>query len=540
MNTPLNIKHLISGLIFSTASLSSIAQTGVGNEEVIIIKEHDARIKDATKINVSPTLPNIEEKAPNLDYRIPTKDFKEIAVEASPMRPIALPKEKLERFNNSYIKLGFGSQLSPLAELVYNGKGKNIKYGVDFSHFNALPFDIKNQRFFDDKVGAYIKAYPATFLVGADFRFQNRITHFYGNQKTETQSRKQIKQTFQDFDANVFFGSHKKNDLGIDFLTRVRFDYFRELAGKSNEYFVNGLIKMGKQITPIHAVSGSFEYDGSNYITTSQKLWRNYFLLGLKYNLTYKDLVGHAGITLAVEGEKAYALPDIYLQKGLYEKYLTAYVGWKIGYQKNTFRNFALENNFINAQIELQNARTSDLFGGLKGAISDFSYNAMFSFKNVANQAFYYNDYFDSKRFYIAYDPKMRVLNGKLELGYNFTNSLSAFVAFDYNHYKLSTNAKAWYRPDFKADVKLRYNIKEKFIVGAELYAFTAYFGHVNTSEIRKMKGTADANISVEYIFNKRFSFFGYLNNIAHQRYQRWADYPVFGVNGLVGAKFSF
>ncbi len=61
-----------------------------------------------------------------------------------------------------------------------------------------------------------------------------------------------------------------------------------------------------------------------------------------------------------------------------------------------------------------------------------------------------------------------------------------------------------------------------------------------NNGEIRTIKGVADLNLNVEYLMNKKISFFGMLNNIAHQRYQRWYNYPSFGINGLVGAKFSF
>ena len=44
----------------------------------------------------------------------------------------------------------------------------------------------------------------------------------------------------------------------------------------------------------------------------------------------------------------------------------------------------------------------------------------------------------------------------------------------------------------------------------------------------------------IEYILNKNFAFFGNLNNIANFKYQRWNNYPSYGINGNVGVKFSF
>ena len=108
------------------------------------------------------------------------------------------------------------------------------------------------------------------------------------------------------------------------------------------------------------------------------------------------------------------------------------------------------------------------------------------------------------------------------------------------NTYSLAANAKAWYEPLFKANLKASYAIKKKIIIGADVFGFSTYYGYHPVLGAQQIKGTADANISIDYIFNKHFSFFGTLNNIAHQRYQKWLNYPFYGINGLVGAKFSF
>lgn len=518
------------------------AQSSVGNDEVIIVTEHDAKIKDADKISTSPSIPQLEDPKVNFDYSIPSRDFKDIHIDPNPLKPIALSKEKKERFNSSYIKLGFGSQLSPLAEFVYNGKSKIVHYGIDASHMSAFPFEIKNQRFHDTKAGAYLRVYPATYLVGADFRFLNYITHFYGLQNAETQTMKQIQQTFQDFDGKLQFASAKKNKAGLDFNSGVRFDYFRELAGKSNEFFIHGNVGLSKTIKKYHSVGGGFDFDVSKYTSATQKLWRDYYLIKLQYGYNDQNWTARGAFTFGIEGNKLYPLPDLFLQKKLYKKYLYAYAGWEIAYLKNSFKNYALENNFILSDIQLKNSRISNVYVGLKGTVNGFSYKGEFSYKYVWNQAFYYGDW-DVRRFLILYAPNMKVYNGHLELGYNYRDDFMALFSLDYNKYSLSPGEKAWYKPDFTANLKLRYNIKDKIIVGADVYGFTAYYGRSGSdiwSYFFTQKGTADANLSLEYLFNKHFSFFGYLNNIAHQKYQRWANYPVFGINGLVGAKYSF
>ena len=216
------------------------------------------------------------------------------------------------------------------------------------------------------------------------------------------------------------------------------------------------------------------------------------------------------------------------------------YAGWEIRYQKNSFKSLSERNNFINSNIVLKNTRVSDVFGGLKGTISAFSYNLRFAYKNISNMPFYYTDNFDTKRFYVSYDSKVSDFNGLVELGYNHKDKLRLLATVDINSYSTHDNPEAWYEPLLKADLKASYIFEKKIVVGLDLYGFSSYDGFIAPGKIRTTKGTADININAEYIFNKKLSFFILLNNIAHQKYERWAYYQVYGFNGVIGAKFSF
>src|SRR5207253_2635193 len=114
--------------------------------------------------------------------------------------------------------------------------------------------------------------------------------------------------------------------------------------------------------------------------------------------------------------------------------------------------------------------------GGLKGTANGFSYNLRLAYRSVSNMAFYYSDYFDAKRFYVAYDPSVNAFNGLLELGYNHKDDLRLLASVDFNSYSLSTNTKAWYEPMVKFDLKGSYIIEKKIIVGADIYAFSNYY----------------------------------------------------------------
>ena len=119
--------YLLIGLcIFALPLFAQKDGSDIGNQEVVVVKEYEATIQDAQKINMQPNIPEIEEKQTKLDYTIPTREFKGTGFEANPLKPIAISKEKLQAYNNSYIKIGIGSQVMPLVQIAYNdNKSKN-------------------------------------------------------------------------------------------------------------------------------------------------------------------------------------------------------------------------------------------------------------------------------------------------------------------------------------------------------------------------------------------------------------------------------
>ena len=537
---PHSLAHRLLVAVLCLCAIEPLyAQQGT-NDQVIIIKEYDAKVKEADKINLSPNITEEDDKMPKLTYKVPQRDLKDIAFEPNPLKPLGMSTDKMERFNSSYIKIGFGSQLSPLVELMYNNNGtKNLRYGFFYDHFSQYGFHITNQKYSDDKLGAYLHYYPAKSELSTAFTFHNLRTHFYGSPDT-TYDGAAIRQNLRDYDFTLRFRNIQKNSIGLDYATAIRGNYMQETYGSGNEYFVNGNLLLSHTFKKPHTLYGDFEFDVSGYNTAVQNTFRHLFWAGLGYSFNNDNWKARIAFKLGIDNGTVYALPDLYLEKRLYEHKFIAFVGWEINLQKNSFKTLTERNNYLQSNIDLNNTRTSDLYGGLKGTISAFSYNIRIAYKNISNMPFYYTNYFDTKRFYVSYDPRVNDFNAQIELGYNHKDKLRIAVLADINTYSPLNNSQAWYEPVLKTDIKASYIFAKKIIVGIDLYAFSSYSGFLSPGITRTTAGTADLSLNLEYIFSKRLSFFGTLNNIAHQRYERWAYYPVYGINGLVGAKFAF
>jgi len=537
-------KTIVSLCLIMFCTISAFAQGT--NDVVTITKEYEGKVKDADKVSLTPNIPEEKETTPKLTYNVPERDFKDIAFEPNQLRPLGMSTDKLERYNSSYIRLGVGSQLTALADLMYNGNNKanTLRYGFFYDHLSQYGFKIKNEKYSDDNAGAYLKYFVNKLELSAGLSFHNLRTHFYGSPDT-TYAGSAILQNLRNYDLNLGIKNSQKNKLNIDYFGLLRGNFFQETYGGGYEYFINWNVGAAYNFKKFHSVFASFQGDVSSYDTkqgdtTNISLLRTLFYTKVGYGFNNDDWKARAAFTLGVDGSTIYGLPDLYLEKRLYQHKLLAYLGWEMRLDKNSFQSLSAENNYVNSVIDLKNTRVSDVYAGLKGTVGSFSYNFRFAYKDIYNMAFFYTNYFDTKRFYVSYDPKVTDLNGLIELGYNYKETMRILWTTDLNSYTPTDNQYAWYAPVLKTSLKVSYIIEKKIIVGADIYAFSNYEGFLAPYDILTVKATADVNLNVEYLFNKRLSFFGKLNNLANQRYQIYANYPVYGINGLVGAKFSF
>lgn len=508
------------------------------SDEVIVVKQYHSTLEDADKIMISPEIPEFEQVNPTFNYQLPQRDFKTAYFQPNPLKPIALSKEKLKRRNQSFIKLGFGLPWMPVAELEYNErKVKDFKFGLNYNHLSAASFKNKLQRFSDDKVGIYLGGTPGNIEIGSGFSFHNIRNHFYAFPDSAS-TRKNSLQQLRSFDGNIFFKNTRENDALINFKQDLRFNYFMETKGKSYEWFVGGTTYLERAFAKVHHVEADFDFDVSNYHDTAS-LQRNIFQFKLGYFFDNDDWFLKAKAGLAIDGKKVFPLLQVVGEKRLYQHAIIAFVNWEWSFNKNSFAQYAMNNNFVSSTLTLTNTRRSDLQAGLKGTLNSFSYLASFHYKYVWNMPLFVNDTNDMKRFKVIYD-NANIYTIHAEAGYNWQNTLHLLFDIDYHIFQMKREAKAWHEPALNMSLRAQYNMKEKFLLGMQLFVLAQSNALLADGTTSVIKATGDLNLSAEYIFKKYLSFFLNVNNIAHQKYQRWYGYPNIGANGVIGVKFSF
>ncbi|MCB9226445.1 MAG: TonB-dependent receptor [Chitinophagales bacterium] len=519
----------------------------LGSEDIIVVKDYEARIADAKKVNVNPSIPEIEVEKVSLDYNLPSR-LMSLNYPAHQLRPYSMPKLKDIKYKHSYVKLGFGTQFSPLAELMYINKDvKNLTFGGYYRHFSAYGQKRENQKFRDNKLNVFTNYVIKNFEIGAEFDFRQDVDYFYGyNQEDTSFTAKEVMHRVRDIGGKIYLKNSKLNKKNVDHKQTIS-TLFTNDNFNVNEWFVNYDLDVTKVLKNKHFFNVNGNVDISNYIPSAPgrgDLEREIFQFGGGYTFNNDDWKLNAGIIFAVgdinDQQQFNVYPKIYSEKRLYKNHLLFYTGWSRRLIKNTYAEFVKENPYINYDIMLENSRVEDRMAGFKGAYKGFTYNARFSNKVVKQLPLYVNDSTDMKRFDIVYDKNTTVINVNLEMGYEWDEKLKSLLTFDLNLYEPDGEAKAWHMPMINTNFSTSYLLKKKVLLRAEIFGVAGAFAKAQNGDAVKIKGMADINIGADYQFTKYLSFFAQLNNLANFKYQKWYNYPTFGFNAMVGVQFRY
>jgi outer membrane cobalamin receptor len=126
-------------------------------------------------------------------------------------------------------------------------------------------------------------------------------------------------------------------------------------------------------------------------------------------------------------------------------------------------------------------------------------------------------------------------------MNFNINDRFKLWINGTLYNYNMKREAYAWQLPSFDASLGMSYNMAEKLNIRLQTYAAGDRFQRIYapTEKSKKLAPYIDVNLLADYRYKKNVSFFLQVGNITNGRYQQWYQYPVFGLNGLLGVTFS-
>lgn len=575
------MKRQIIILTLTLLGLSAFAQH---DEQVTVEGKYRPKVNKVSKLQLTPETPQPSYDFPSTEVN-PMEAKQKFALDLEKISPTAFAAkdDKLVTPTENFIMAGVGTSLSPLFLYKHNSMlTKTLGLGVGVKH-NSSWLDIKdyapssymNNAF---EVNLMTSKFDGFQLDGGVF-YKNDMYHFYGINLIETPlTEEQLtfyspKVTYNKIGAHLGLtsASTRIGELGH----AAQLDYFcllgREHAldldyalGYANNFWgdKNHPQKVG--------VNLGFQYDycigqGDNLFVVD----RISFKFNPFFEMNHEFYRLHLGVRLdgatrRSGDEKVLTVrPDLSASLFVLDKKLEFYAGLNGGRRLLRFSDIVENNPFLspmcNPSLGVQDVKLGFEGGVRTNIVEIVDLHLGVRYRHTDKDPLFVHHIPDASYVPAGFDP---VLN-TFDLVYDDTqlvtvmadarvrmrNSLTADFGFAYNSCKPTVEEYAWYRPTTEGKLKLTYDYDDKLAFNTTLLYQGGRYAKVWDGVVdwqnfnftaEKLKDVFDLSIGADYKVNDQITAFALLDNVAHQKYQLYYNYPVTGIQFFAGVKLRF
>jgi hypothetical protein len=528
--------------IFGQRSLAQVDTTT--NFSLVINTKWNPVLTSAKKIVIRPVIEPLSSKLPNFTYDLPNFGYKVLPT-YQPARAIDLKRDGPSDLVGNYFKLGGGNFLTPYGEFqIHSVRDKKFSYGAYGKHLSANAGKPNNADFSDNELGIFGSKMTRKGDLTGKLNYENHVVHRYGyNRDSFDFEKKSIAQKYNDFNGSVSFdnGTIRKKS---GYRTGFNFYTFSNGLSRENDFVLSLLTDYS--IRKKQALTLNASVDFTNLIRDTLTLNRTFVRLLPQYHFSYKKIdiaIGANGVFyIDSAGSKPYVFPAVTAEHFIVKDKVKVFAGVGGDVKKTSMRQLSYLNPFVIDSAEIVNAVSSfNAHGGMRGIIKKkIDYLLKVSFSNDNNMPLYVSDSSGTRPFRVVYD-NVQTVAFQTGLGLRVDEQFFIQFATTFYNYKTDREDQAWQLPAFDIDLNLRYTLAKKLQLRAQLYALGERF-QKDLNEVqstRKLKPFLDVNLMADYRYKKNISFFLNVNNISNARYQKWYNYPSFGMNVLAGVTFS-
>lgn len=537
------------------------AQTPQGQER--------GEIKDAEflirkdRILTLPKQPRVFEKTPVLPSTQSKGDFTyEVKNFFLDLKPVVTDTQPFQRsfqsrrnpLFHSYAKLGYGNYQSPLAELYVNSiESDFLNYGFSLRHRGYYQGPVDGSNSAEDHT--HVRLDGSYFLEDIEFfgklGYDRDKYHFYGYTplpgiEIRPEDISQVLHTlyghagFRRIDREAIFNYEASLSLRLfndNYLAREH-----ELGVKANLDIRsdNGSLRGGVQSQAFVSSPSDATYSDIN---------RNYVKVHPFVEYRQEQFHVRAGANVVLENDfvpnknsNFHIFPSLTASYSLSESF-GIYAGYEGDVIRKTYYDFVMENPFLGPSDQLRNTiQDFQVDAGVQGAINDeISYKAGIKFGEFTNMHFFGNHAGDSSKFVLAYDGVTQLLNYHASLGWKYENWYKLQASANYYHYQLSDLESPWHRPEWEIGLDNSFMPDDRWLITANANLLGGIQAINYQSDQRTtLPAIIDLSARADYSITPRFSVFVEGNNLLNQKYERYWNYRVRGIQGIGGLSFKF
>jgi len=537
------------------------------NEQVTIVGSYEPKINDAFKINTKPEI--IEPEAQHTEFNFQLPNIKQnTSIELNAIKPVDIRNRNRTVAYNDYLKLGFGSRISPYIDFFHSKSDKgNYNFTANFYHYSSFS-NIENYSpspFSKTHAKVNYQKFLDNHILDLGFKYGLNTNKYYGYIPDDfpgiTIPDNELKQMFNLMQANVGFSSNYKRKSKLHHEVRLSAYYYfdRFKTSEMNTKFDFDIHKGFDVVDMLDyqnlGLKGEFDfYSNSDTLTSLSE-----FYVGVTpyFTANYGAFNFNAGLKLGLLNDSTSSFhfwPDLEVQMNVVPESFTIFAGIKGGIEKQSYYKLTTENPYLSplSQLKYLNEKIN-VYGGFKLSIAQTAgFQIKAGWRSFEDMAFFinYGDYLlqsqipfgPLNKFYTAFDDGNEFYT-EASISISAGKQFKINIGGEYHTYSLDSLQQAYHKPLTKAFIGGSYSFAEKVKVSLEM-VFNGKRYALNSNGLApkevELDSYVDLNAEVEYRINENLSAFLNGTNLLNNYYQQFYSYPVQGLQIMAGISYRF
>jgi len=568
----MNRIHIFTLLLLSlTLSLSAQEKQEDLKREVTLYNPYKPSLPPVKKRSFFADINDTLKVTEDFAYDISTNPFSP-EYKISPIKAATLLPDPLTKLYKTYVNLGIGNYLTPLAEIsLTNERSKRSSYGLYARHFSTngrVKLDNDKRVFagyMDNDVSLFGKKFFRDNYLKGTIDYSQKMRFAYGYDpgiSDYVPKNENIRTGNNNLSSDISFSSLNLDSTDFSYDFNAHYDLFFQgekryqhntgLTGTMSKshrgYYVGGKLDFGYFIPSPEVFDRSkYIFAVNPFVNKSTPKWN--FRLGLQLLLD-RNIRSTAEFHL---------YPDVNFGFNMVPSYVSFFASLKGELLTNDPWSIIAVNPYIvddGSLFRLQNTSTPMKFSvGFKGNNGlEGNYLLSASYSLVDNMLFYSNLVFPDSieapqmgNYFTPLADDAEILNIHGELTGMIGDKVTFRGIANWYQYTLSKNEYAWNKPEWDANLNIKYNLRNKIIADIDLRTIGEYRLLATrydvilppSAEVITRPAHFNMNISAEYRYTKILSVWARINNIAFKRYYEWAFYPTQRFNLMIGFTYS-
>ena len=545
----MNKKIVIIIIMFCGFSFTLLAQRDSTKKQTIdITSSYKPVLRNSVKINFSASnLPTDTSKILNL-YNVPPQNLF-YTYQSVSLKPLALTQDSsLDLGMRNYIKAGFGNLSTPYLSAGFSfGDGKTSMFNL-YADYISSKGKIINQDYAQMNVKASGSYFTNRNEIFGSVGIKNQDYYLYGyDHALHNYNKADILQRFQDVSIQGGIRNKDKNETGINYSPNAQITVFSS-QNKLTESSLVLEVPVEKTFGEVLSIKVAVKADVTSYTTknlipNNVKLNNNIFQISpeLIYATNMIDI--HAGVIPTWDNGKFTLLPNVYGEAQIKDNSFLVQAGLIGRFIKNTYRNLSTINPYLQPVSFQQNTKETELYGGIKKSVGKhFNFSAKAGLISYSNFALFINDTAtDNKSFLISNESKLSDLRLHADMSFINQDKFTVTAGLTFNGYTgMKDNARAWGTIPLEMTASMRWWAFKQVMLKGDFKTFSGGAYLLKNNANGTLIGGTDLSAGAEFAINKNFSAWIDVNNILNNKYERWHNYQVYGLNILGGIIYKF